>query len=239
MISDPRHWSMFHRNTLTDFRTCCGMTELRNPGAGMSPEQLREIIVQAAIPFLADWETVTTTQIARAAGIDEATLLTIFNDKEATLALQRQGGHPRRRPPGTHQDGPRPHPGHTGTAVHSPGPATGRTPRRRDRRPRHLPRPHRHLPRPLERLRRPRARAHSGAGTPEPTAQPRRLPDRRSPRRHQRSRHQTAGTRPGTPATTGRNPGRRLPRPLLRPQTNPTPKTGPPSNSSTCSCTAC
>src|SRR5882724_9249959 len=56
----------------------------------MSPEQLRETIVQAAIPFIAEWDAVTTEQIARAAGIDEATLLGVFNDKEAALTAAIQ-----------------------------------------------------------------------------------------------------------------------------------------------------
>ena len=56
----------------------------------MSPEQLRETIVQAAIPFIAEWDAVTTEQIAGAAGIDEATLLGVFNDKEAALAAAIQ-----------------------------------------------------------------------------------------------------------------------------------------------------
>jgi AcrR family transcriptional regulator len=55
------------------------------PDPGMSPEQPRESIVQAAVPLIAEWDTVTTAQIARAAGIDEAALLRVFDDKDAIL----------------------------------------------------------------------------------------------------------------------------------------------------------
>jgi AcrR family transcriptional regulator len=55
-------------------------------------EYLREIIVRAAIPLIAEaeWETVTTAQIARAAGIDEASLLRLFADKDAVFAAAIQ-----------------------------------------------------------------------------------------------------------------------------------------------------
>lgn len=61
------------------------MTGSDHSGAGMGREQLREIIVQAATPFIAEWETTTTAQIARAAGIDESALLSVFADAQATL----------------------------------------------------------------------------------------------------------------------------------------------------------
>jgi AcrR family transcriptional regulator len=51
----------------------------------MSSEQLRASIVQAAVPLIAEWHTVTTMQIANAAGIDEATLLRVFDDKDDVL----------------------------------------------------------------------------------------------------------------------------------------------------------
>jgi AcrR family transcriptional regulator len=51
----------------------------------MDPEQLRRIITRATIPLLAEYETLTTAQIARAAGIDEADLLAVFADKEAVM----------------------------------------------------------------------------------------------------------------------------------------------------------
>jgi AcrR family transcriptional regulator len=55
-----------------------------------SRAQLRETIARAAIPLIADWEAVTTAQIAGAAGVDEAALLDVFEDKDAALfaALQ-------------------------------------------------------------------------------------------------------------------------------------------------------
>jgi AcrR family transcriptional regulator len=56
----------------------------------MNPEQLRETIVRAAIPFIAEWDTVTTARIARDAGIDEATLLRVFGDKDAVLIAALQ-----------------------------------------------------------------------------------------------------------------------------------------------------
>lgn len=49
------------------------------------PEQLRQHIVQASIPFLAEYETPTTAQIAGAAGVSEADLLAIFPDARAVL----------------------------------------------------------------------------------------------------------------------------------------------------------
>jgi AcrR family transcriptional regulator len=52
---------------------------------GESAEQLRENIVRAAMPLLGAYDTVTTAQIARAAGIDEADLLAVFADKEAVM----------------------------------------------------------------------------------------------------------------------------------------------------------
>lgn len=51
----------------------------------MDPEQLRRTIVRASIPLIGEYDTLTTAQIARAAGIDEADLLTVFADKEAVM----------------------------------------------------------------------------------------------------------------------------------------------------------
>ncbi|WP_432827954.1 TetR/AcrR family transcriptional regulator [Dactylosporangium sp. CA-092794] len=66
------------------------MTNSESRASGMSPEQLREAIVQAVIPLIAEWDAVTNAQIAHAASIDEATLLHVFNDKNAVLIAAAQ-----------------------------------------------------------------------------------------------------------------------------------------------------
>jgi AcrR family transcriptional regulator len=53
--------------------------------SGVSSEQLRHAIVRAAMPLIDDYETLTMTQIAQAAGIDEVDLLAVFADKEAII----------------------------------------------------------------------------------------------------------------------------------------------------------
>ncbi|NUR89811.1 MAG: TetR/AcrR family transcriptional regulator [Nonomuraea sp.] len=53
----------------------------------MSPEQRREMIVKAALPLVVEYGTsVTTAQVARAAGIGEGTIFRAFGDKDALLA---------------------------------------------------------------------------------------------------------------------------------------------------------
>jgi AcrR family transcriptional regulator len=51
----------------------------------MSQEQLRETIVWAAMPLIGEYDTLTTSRIAEAAGVDEAAVLTIFDDKDAVV----------------------------------------------------------------------------------------------------------------------------------------------------------
>ncbi|WP_433833253.1 TetR/AcrR family transcriptional regulator [Actinoplanes sp. CA-015351] len=58
----------------------------RRRAPGMTPEQRRDTIVQAALPLVAELgAAVTTAKIARAAGIGEATIFRVFDDKNAVL----------------------------------------------------------------------------------------------------------------------------------------------------------
>lgn len=58
----------------------------RRRAPGMSPEQRREMIIRTAVPLVAEHGTaVTTGQIARAAGIGEATIFRVFADKDELL----------------------------------------------------------------------------------------------------------------------------------------------------------
>lgn len=58
----------------------------RRRAPGMSADQRRAMIVQAALPLLATHgAAVTTAQVARAAGIGEATVFRAFPDKDALL----------------------------------------------------------------------------------------------------------------------------------------------------------
>ncbi|MFF6786052.1 TetR family transcriptional regulator [Streptomyces sp. NPDC012510] len=52
----------------------------------MSPERRREMIIQTAIPLIAEYgAAVTTAKIARAAGIGEGTIFRVFADKDELL----------------------------------------------------------------------------------------------------------------------------------------------------------
>jgi AcrR family transcriptional regulator len=52
----------------------------------MTPEQRKEMIVQVALPLVAEHGyAVSTQQIARVAGIGEATIFRVFNDKDSLL----------------------------------------------------------------------------------------------------------------------------------------------------------
>ncbi|MEU4822147.1 MULTISPECIES: TetR/AcrR family transcriptional regulator [Actinomadura] len=60
--------------------------KVRRRAPGMSPEQRREMIIRTALPLVAEHGmAVTTAQIARAAGIGEATIFRVFADKDELL----------------------------------------------------------------------------------------------------------------------------------------------------------
>ncbi|GAB3881035.1 TetR/AcrR family transcriptional regulator [Kibdelosporangium lantanae] len=60
--------------------------KVRRRAPGMSPEKRREMIVHAVLPLVIEHgAAVTTSQIARAAGIGEATVFRAFTDKDELL----------------------------------------------------------------------------------------------------------------------------------------------------------
>ncbi|MFI2236839.1 TetR/AcrR family transcriptional regulator [Streptomyces chrestomyceticus] len=64
-----------------------GVPGRRRRAPGMSADERRSMIVKAALPLVAEYGAgVTTAKVARAAGIGEATIFRVFEDKEALLA---------------------------------------------------------------------------------------------------------------------------------------------------------
>ncbi|MFF7336846.1 TetR/AcrR family transcriptional regulator [Streptomyces sp. NPDC008163] len=58
----------------------------RRRAPAMSPEQRRAMIIQTAIPLIAEYgAAVTTAKIARAAGIGEGTIFRVFADKDELM----------------------------------------------------------------------------------------------------------------------------------------------------------
>ncbi|MFE5857358.1 TetR/AcrR family transcriptional regulator [Streptomyces sp. NPDC056500] len=58
----------------------------RRRAPGMLPEQRRAMIIQTAIPLIAEYgASVTTAKVARAAGVGEGTIFRVFADKDELL----------------------------------------------------------------------------------------------------------------------------------------------------------
>lgn len=61
-------------------------TTTRRRAPAMSPEERRAMIIQTAIPLIAEYgAAVTTAKVARAAGIGEGTIFRVFADKDELL----------------------------------------------------------------------------------------------------------------------------------------------------------
>lgn len=59
----------------------------RRRAPAMTPEERRAMIIQTAIPLIAEYgSAVTTAKIARAAGIGEGTIFRVFTDKDELLS---------------------------------------------------------------------------------------------------------------------------------------------------------
>ncbi|MFI9231400.1 TetR/AcrR family transcriptional regulator [Streptomyces rimosus] len=72
---------------MTEAVEATGAPGRRRRAPGMSADERRTMIVTAALPLVAEYGTaVTTAKVARAAGIGEATIFRVFEDKDALLS---------------------------------------------------------------------------------------------------------------------------------------------------------